>query len=354
MASIKKRPDGQWRARYRDEAGREHAKHFARKVDAQRWLDTVTASVVSGTYVDPKAGRVTLEAYAKQWRATLVHRDNYLRIIDNALDLHIVPRLGGRRIASLRRSDAQGLVSALAAEHSANSVHNIYRVLSQVMDAAVDDRLIPASPCNRVKLPSRPTHEVKPPTPEEVAALALGIGARQRAVVVLLAGTGLRISEALGLQVGDVDFLRGTLRVERQRDGRTNLLTPPKTRSSVRTVPVGRVVVDELAAHLAAYPAADDGSIFTDDRGRALTYEAWKPIWRAAKPVCKTHDLRHYAASALIAGGASVKQVQMILGHASAAVTLGVYAHLWPGDDDRARAILDAALADCVRTEAVV
>jgi integrase len=67
----------------------------------------------------------------------------------------------------------------------------------------------------------------------------------------------------------------------------------------------------------------------------------------------KTHDLRHYAASALIPGGASVKQVQMILGHASAAVTLGVYAHLWPGDDDRARGILDAALADCVRTPAV-
>ena len=49
-----------------------------------------------------------------------------------------------------------------------------------------------------------------------------------------------------------------------------------------------------------------------------------------------------------------MKHVQTILGHASAAVTLGVYAHLWPGDDDRARAILDAALADCVRTEEVV
>jgi integrase len=222
------------------------------------------------------------------------------------------------------------------------------------MGAAVDDRLIPASPCQRVKLPSRPTVEVKPPAPEDVAKLAACIGSRQRALVVLLAGTGLRIGEALGLQVGDVDFLRGGLRVERQRDGRTNELTDPKTRSSVRTVPLGRVVVDELAAHLAAYPAAEDGSVFTDDRGRPLTYEAWKAVWRSAQPACKTHDLRHYAASALIGGGASVKQVQMILGHASAAVTLGVYAHLWPGDDDRARAILDAALADCVRTEEAV
>jgi len=121
-----------------------------------------------------------------------------------------------------------------------------------------------------------------------------------------------------------------------------------------RTVPLGRVVVDELAAHLATYGPAADGSIFTDGAGRALTYSAWKPLWKATGTPYKTHDLRHYVASALIAGGASVKQVQMILGHASAAVTLGMYAHLWPGDDDRARGILDAALADCVRTKEVL
>lgn len=205
-----------------------------------------------------------------------------------------------------------------------------------------------------MNLPSRPAVEVKPPAPVEVAALAEGIAQRQRALVILLAGSSLRISEALGLQVGDVDFLRRTLRVERQRDSRAPGFIPPKTRSSVRTVPLGQVVVDELAAHLARYGPAEDGSVFTDDFGQPLTYTAWKPLWKATGTTYKTHDLRHYAASALIAGGASVKQVQMILGHASGAVTLGVYAHLWPGDDDRARTILDAALADCVRTEEVV
>ena len=72
MASINKRPDGVWRARYRDEAGREHSKHFARKVDAQRWLDQVTASVVTGSYVDPKAGKITFAAYFEQWSARQV------------------------------------------------------------------------------------------------------------------------------------------------------------------------------------------------------------------------------------------------------------------------------------------
>ena len=59
MASIAKRPDGQYRARYRDEAGTEHSRHFDRKIDAQQWLDQVTAAVVTGQYVDPKSGRIT-------------------------------------------------------------------------------------------------------------------------------------------------------------------------------------------------------------------------------------------------------------------------------------------------------
>lgn len=69
MASIQKRPGGSWRARYRDDAGREHARHFTRKVDGQRWLDEQTATIVTGQYVDPRAGRVTVTAYAQQWRA---------------------------------------------------------------------------------------------------------------------------------------------------------------------------------------------------------------------------------------------------------------------------------------------
>ena len=54
--NIAKRPNGKWRARYRDEAGNERARHFNRKIDAQRWLDEISSTVMAGTYVDP-AGR---------------------------------------------------------------------------------------------------------------------------------------------------------------------------------------------------------------------------------------------------------------------------------------------------------
>lgn len=59
MASVAKRPDGRWRARYGDAADKEHSRHLARKLDAQRWLDEVATSVVTGQYVAPKAGRLT-------------------------------------------------------------------------------------------------------------------------------------------------------------------------------------------------------------------------------------------------------------------------------------------------------
>jgi hypothetical protein len=85
VASISKRADGKWRARYRDGAGKEHARHFSRRTDAQRWLDEVTAAIVTGQYVDPRAGRVTFKAYAEQWRASQVHRVTSQLTIESAL-----------------------------------------------------------------------------------------------------------------------------------------------------------------------------------------------------------------------------------------------------------------------------
>ena len=380
MASITKRPDGRWRARYRDETGKEHAKHFDRKIDGQRWLDEVTTAVVTGQYVDPRAGRLTLAKYAPGWQASQIGRASTGRLVDNALRVHVLPAMGDRPMAGLRRSDVQGFVRMLSDKLAPGSVRNVYEVLNRVMESAVEDRLLVRSPCTRITLPDLTAGEVVPPSAEAVAAISAAVEPRCRALVVLLAGSGLRIGEALGLAVSDVDFLRRTVRVERQRlqDGS---LGPTKTAKSVRTVPLGQVVIDELARHLATYPS--DEVLFTTAWGEPLTYRRWKVVWRNAldgtrlnskemsqlsgddlesarragrcSPMAfSTHDLRHFTASALISGGASVKQVQAVLGHSSAVITLRVYSHLWPGDDDRTRSVMDAALgplADSVRTE---
>lgn len=359
MASIgPKRADGTYRARYRDTSGKEHARHFRRKVDAQRWLDEVTAAVVTGNYVDPRSSRATVRAYAVEWQRVQVGRDATLVILDNALRLHVLPELGDKAMGSVRRSDIQGLVKSLQAEGlSPGTIRNIYDAAARMFGAAVDDRVIPASPCRRIVLPTRDERDVVPPTLEQVRAIESGMQ-QWGAAVVVLAGSGLRIGELLGLQVADVDFLRRTIRVERQRL-QSGTIGPTKSPKSVRTVPVGQVVIDSLAVHLAAHPS--DGPLFLDELDRApLTYRQWKPLWAAAAASAgvefTTHGLRHFYASALIAGGASVRQVQAVLGHSSAVITLRTYAHLWPGDDDRTRSIIDAvfgAVADQVRTREV-
>jgi len=348
------------RARYRDEAGKEHARHFARKVDAQKWLDEVTASIVTGQYVDPKAGQATVRAYAEGWQRIQVSSEGTRRIVDNALRLHILPTLGGHRLAAVRRSHVQALVKELEGKGlAAGSVRNIYEVAARVFDAAAEDRIIPSSPCRRITLPKGDGGEVVPPTLEEIEDVREKLDERWRVIPLVLAGSGLRIGELLGLGVYDVDYLRREIRVERQRL-QSGEIAPLKSKTSRRKVPVGKVVVDALTAHLRDYPGTD-AALFVDEFSEPLTYRRWKRLWSdaasAALVDATSHDLRHFAASALISGGASVKQVQTFLGHASAVITLRTYAHMFPGDEDRTRNVLDAALspaalADSVRTEA--
>jgi integrase len=94
-----------------------------------------------------------------------------------------------------------------------------------------------------------------------------------------------------------------------------------------------------------------------DELGEPVRYRRWRSLMEAAAHEIDvdvtSHDLRQFYASALIFGGASVKQVQKRLGHATAVITLNTYAHLWPGDDDRTRDVIDLALsplADSLRT----
>jgi integrase len=114
-------------------------------------------------------------------------------------------------------------------------------------------------------------------------------------------------------------------------------------------VPLARVVVDALAAHLARFPASSEGFVFhIDDKpiSRQKLGHVWRPALRAAglPKGIHFHELRHYFASLLIRHGESVKTVQSRLGHASAVETLDTYSHLWPDSDDRTRVAVDSVL----------
>jgi integrase len=354
MASIKRRPDGQWRARYRDGSGREHAKHFARRVDAQRWVDEVTAAVVTGQYVDPRAGRVTVREYGLQWAAAQPWRPKTAGRVGSSLKVHVFPTFGDRALATIRPSEVQAWVTRLPL--APTTARMVYTVLRSLMRAAVQDRLI-ASPGTRIALPALSPRGLLVPSAADVAALSAALPSRFAAVPYVAAGLGLRRGELFGLEVGDVDFLRRSVVVARQLDEH-RMTGPLKTASSYRTLPLPTTVADVLAAHLAREQRRE-GAVFLDAGGDPVNRNSFNGTWHAAlkragvDQLLRLHDLRHAYASALIHAGESVKVVQTRMGHASAVVTLDVYGHMWPDSDDRTRAAVDAylgAAADSVRT----
>ncbi len=359
MASIAKRPDGHWRARYRDPTGREHARHFARKIDAQRWLDETTAGLVTGQYVDPKAGRLTLDAYFQQWASRQVWAP--MTEVQNDLVRRSVP-FGQVRMSDLRRSHLEAWVKAMSDQgYAPTTIATRVGVVRAVLKAAVVDRVIASDPSPGLRLPRRRRAEVSMDLPsiETVAALLAATEPRMRAYIGVCTFAGLRLGEASGLKTTDVDFLRRTLQVERQvqrRRGGPAEIRSPKY-GSERTVFVPDELVQLLAIHTERFGAASEGWLFSTGDGRPIpptTVNAWwqRTLKAAGVAAVRIHGLRHFYASGLIAAGCDVVTVQRALGHKSASVTLNTYAHLWPTAEDRTRAAASGLAASVLSTPA--
>lgn len=360
MASTIRRPNGSWRARYRDEAGREHSRHFPRKVDAQRWLDEVTASIVTGQYVDPGAGRVTFDEFYREWAA----RQVWVQGTRDAMDLACTTTtFGPVALRVLRASHFETWIKTMVDRPLAPStVHTRVANVRAVLRAAVRDRVIPMDPTDGVTLPRVPSGEqsMRLPLVGEIAALLDAVtdpagplvpgrprvtDPAVRTAIELAAFGGLRAGEICGVQLGDIDFLGRTVKIDRQvQRGRGGVpdIRPPKY-LSYRTVALDADVLTTLSRHVTRLGiTAPDGWLFVRRGGRPWNQNKinhWWPKLRtlADAPDLTLHDLRHFYASGLIAEGCEVVTVQRALGHKSAMVTLNTYTHLWPQAEDRTR-----------------
>lgn len=354
-----------WRARWTDPDGTTRSKACATADEARNLLARVSVQVADGTYVQPSS--TTVQQYAMAWLShQLQHRPSTAEHAERALRRRVYPVLGGMPLARVRRSDVQALITDLAtgAEPLAPATVRVtYTYLAAVFRSAVDDRLIASTPCSRIKLPEIPDRKVTPLTVEQVEAM-VGAAGHWRGMFVTGAGTGMRPGELRGLCVDRITpalHVRGarlpkvaSIRIDQQllevRPGGVPVFGPPKTAASVRTVTVGPVVVEAIAAHLAEHGVGRDGLVFVDPRGRPVSRERARVVWGDAtkgmglRPRSGWHDLRHFHASLLIREGLSVRAVADRLGHADPTETLRTYSHLWPDDEDRARDAVDRAL----------
>lgn len=369
--AVQKREKGgkvRWLGRYRDPTGREHSRTFDTKKTAQAWVAEHKRDMRRGEWLDPTDEATTVGQLAREWARTATRPNtigNRRALVDNLGPLDTIPvralrptHIADWRTQLITRRSWTPTGRPLAESSASIMVGN----LAGLLDRARRDGLINRVP--RIDFPKSPAERsvrrADLLTAKDVAAMinaARTSKPRSPArpwlarMIIVAAGSGLRISELGGLRVRDVNFLHREINVQEQAAVDGAGWAPTKSTSSIRTVPVPQHVIDAIAEQLAEHPREWDQTIWARESGRGEIHTR-NSIGRTLARVIELHglrpatmhDLRHYYASALIAAGVPVTGVQAALGHASATTTLKVYAHLWPGAAEVTQAAAERAV----------
>jgi integrase len=294
-----------------------------------------------GARVEPT--RQTFEQYAREWLARQSCRPRTREVLVWALEQHLIPYFGRRRLDQIDVELVAAFITAMRRKKLRGStINTALRPLSVMLGQAARRGRIPTNPVAQLEHGERPKLDDQRPkrilTLEEMQRLiACADSETYRCLLELMLTAGLRIGEALGLTVADLDRIHALVRVEYQldRDGNRTLL---KTDESRRTIDIPPPLMQRLLAHVTARDNRFDPAalVFASRTGggleRKVAREALKRAAKAAQlpaPEPTLHDLRHSHASMLIALDTPVVEVQRRLGHRKPDTTLRVYAHQW-------------------------
>jgi integrase len=343
--SIFQRADGYWCATvnigYNDSGKRRRKTVYgATKKDVQERLARLQSRKLDGTLSD--IGRLTVSAFLSQWlessakpatRATTFA--GYMCIVER----HIVPAIGGLPLAKLAPAHVQGLYSRLDRKGASVYTRRLtHAVLHRACKQAVTWGMIPRNPVDAVEAPRVPRSDIRPLSAEQAKELlAAAKGDRLEALFVLALTTGMRLGELLGLQWANVDLAAGYLTVRhslQELNGRLTL-SEPKTAKSRRKIELSALAVESLAAHRKRNLTIG-GHVFRDTQGGPVRRSnfhrrCFKPLLeRAGLEDMRFHDLRHTAATLMLASGEHPKVVQETLGHSTISMTIDTYSHIMP------------------------
>jgi integrase len=377
-----------WRARYVDDSGKEHAKGFARKVDAQRWLDKQVSDQVTGTWTDPALSAVSFGVIAERWISTKATRaPKTVAGYRSLLDTVVLPRWRDVALRELGFDDLQVWISGLSVDGSmrfegkglrASRVRQAHQLMGSVLRFAIKARHLTANPADGIELPRLPEAQQRYLTHEQLHRLAIATG-RFRTFVLVLGYCGLRFGEATALRVADVDLGARRIRVSRSVTyvRATGPVEGTTKNHTARMVPMPKFLAPLMATEIQGrdsealvFPARRGGYLTPGEvrwvfdpavqavraTVKALRQQEMERTGHAQTPECPIvtpHELRHTCASLAISAGANVKVLQTLLGHKTATLTLDRYGHLFPDDLSRIADAFDAAAhiaADALRT----
>ena len=364
-------------------AGRPHRPAHGR-IHRQQVIAWDESDLSRGIYVDANAAKIALATYAQQWLEAVTAGPTTIDRYEGVIRNHITPHLGKYQLRSMSRpSSIQKWIRKLQdVGLEPSTISGISDVLSGILDAAVDDSLLSRNPCRAgsVKLPKQPQKKVIPWTMERVRAVIAGLPERFQAGGSLSFGCGLRQGEVFGIAVGDIDFERRVLHVNRQvRLVKSKMVFALPKGDKVRSVPLPDELTKALKAHIEKYPpkeitlpwrlpagdARTHRLLFTDAKGKAYNRSVfnqgdWKRAlvvagvipprttgsqYFEAAPDDGMHALRHAYASVLLDAGETIKALAEYLGHSDPGFTLRTYTHLMPSSESRTRRAIDLVFA---------
>jgi integrase len=357
--SIYKHKDRMWVAAISAQ-GRRVVKYFKTRHDAQDWLQEARNQIQSGlTFL---ASQITVRDYLLQW---LSGHENSIRPktahqYGQIINQHIAPIIGKLKLKDLRPDQIQALYAAESrAGRSQRSILLEHAVLHRALDQALRWGLIGRNPAQAVSRPKIRRKEMLTLSQDQVKVfLDAARWSRHQTLYWLAVTTGLRQGEILGLKWSDLDWMTRRLKVQRQLQ-RTktggNLFTDPKSEAGRRSVVLSRITISKLRAQRAVlsyerlFAGArwkDNDLIFPSTLGTPLDlmklHKDFKGILHKAQlPNLRFHDLRHTAATLMLAQGIHPKVVQERLGHADIALTLNTYSHVLPDIQEEAAEKLD-------------
>jgi integrase len=345
-----------WIVDYVDQDGDRHIETFERKKDADARHDKVRMDVRQGVHTAASKSITVAEA-AESWikrieaegreRGTLAQYRQHVK-------LHIAPRIGNYKLAHLTPAKIEAFRDDLLANLSRPMARKVLTSLKSLLKNAKHAHVSADVSVGRSKRERGLEVGRDIPTPAEVKRLigATQDNARMRALLLTATLCGLRASELRGLRWADINLKAGELHV-RQRADRYNIIGPPKSHSSARTIPVPPDVVAALKVWRLACPKGELDLTFPTETGAIMYHrsmlDSLAPVLVVAgvvrkdgKPKYGLHAFRHFFASWCINrkadGGRELpaKVVQGLLGHGSIVMTLDRYGHLFPRGDDRA------------------
>lgn len=299
----------------------------------QPHLDHVNAA----TKLPPKSG-MTLEQFVKEWRSSVAVnlKRSTIRAYESHLRAHILPKLGSLSLTGINAKTVQAFVAYLASGgRSKKTVENVLMTLSSLFCTARAWEYACGNWSQENLTLPRDGVKKEPRcfTDEEMRQMIANAPEPLSTILAVTAVLGLRIGETLALRVSDIDFKRKIVRVRQSVDAATRDVQAVKSQASSADLPMP----SQLEARLRIFLQKHEGKselLFVNRNGRP--FSANKLREKQLHPLLKRlniprggfHSMRHGAASALLADGATPAVVQRQLRHSDPRITLGIYGHV--------------------------